>query len=100
MEAEERLAAVRLSLHLPALDDIEKLAAEAPLRENRWLLLMHALTAEGQQTRALRSYARLRALLRDEVGLDPDRRLQDMEHRILAQDPSLSDLDPLTLVGS
>ena len=60
---------------------------------------MHALTAEGQQTRALRSYARLRALLR-EVGLDPDRRLQDMEHRILAQDPSLSDLDPLTLVGS
>jgi DNA-binding SARP family transcriptional activator len=100
MQAEEWLAAVRLSMHRPALDDIEKLAVEAPLRESRWLLLMHALTSEGQQARALRCYSRFRKRLRDEAGLDPDRRLQDMEHRILDQDPSLVDLDPLTLVGS
>ncbi len=98
LEVEERLAAVRLCLHRWPLDDIEKLAVERPLRERRWLLLMVALFAAGQQARALRSYASLRTRLRDEVGLDPDRRLQDMEHRILEQDPSLLDVDPLSLV--
>lgn len=96
--AEERLAAVRLCLHRSPLDQIEKLALEKPLRESRWLLLMLALAGAGEQARALRHYARLRSHLRDELGLDPDRRLQDMEHRILRQDPTLSEMDPLSLV--
>lgn len=100
LQAEERLAAVRLCLHHSPLDQIEKLALEKPLRENRWLLLMLALAGAGQQARALRHYAGLRTLLRDELGLDPDRRLQDMEHRILRQDPTLDEIDPLTLVFS
>lgn len=98
LEVEERLAAVRLCLHRSPLDDIEKLAVEMPLRENRWLLLMHALSIAGQQARALRCYASLRNHLRQELGLDPDRRLQDMEHRILEQDPTLTEVDPLSLV--
>lgn len=98
LEVEERLAAVRLRLHGTPLDDIEKLALEKPFRENRWLLLMWALSRSGQQTRALRSYATLRVNLRDEFGLDPDRRLQQLEHRILEQDPTLAQIDPLSLV--
>ena len=84
-------------LDLPALT-IEKLAIEKPLREGRCLLLMLALAEAGQQVRALRHYATLRTLLRDELGLAPDRRLQDMEHRILTQDPTLGEIDPLSLV--
>jgi DNA-binding SARP family transcriptional activator len=98
LEVEERLAAVRLCLRRPPLDEIEKLALEKPLREGRWLLLMHALSITGQQSRALRCYSSLRVKLRYELGLNPDRRLQDMEHRILAQDPTLLDIDPLSLV--
>lgn len=100
LEVEERLAAVRLCLRRSPLDQIEKLALEKPLRESRWLLLMLALVDAGQQARALRHYSMLRSLLRDELGLDPDRRLQDMEHRILTQDPTLSEIDPLSLVFS
>ncbi len=100
LEVEERLAAVRLCLHRSPLDLIEKLALEKPLRESRWLLLMLALAEAGQQARALRHYSTLRTLLRDELGLAPDRRLQDMEHRILTQDPTLCEIDPLSLVFS
>jgi DNA-binding SARP family transcriptional activator len=98
LEVEERLAAVRMCLHRSPLFDIEKLAVQTPLRENRWLLLMHALSTSGQQARALRSYAKLQARLRQELGLDPDRRLRDMERRILQQDPTLVEVDPLSLV--
>lgn len=100
LQAEERLAAVRLCLHRSPLDQIEKLALEKPLRESRWLLLMLALAEAGQQARALRHYAGLRTLLRNELGLDPDRRLQDMERRILKQDPTLAEMDPLSFVFS
>ena len=98
LEVEERLAAVRLRLHRSPLVEIEKLAVERPLRENRWLLLMYALSISGQQARALRCYSSIRTHLRQELGLHPDRRLQDLEHRILAQDPELPEIDPLSFV--
>lgn len=97
-EVEERLAAVRLCMHRSPLVDIERLALERPLRENRWLLLMYALSISGQQARALRCYSTIRTRLRQELGLNPDRRLQDMEHRILEQDPMLPELDPLSFL--
>ncbi|MDH3680424.1 MAG: AfsR/SARP family transcriptional regulator [Acidimicrobiia bacterium] len=100
LEVEERLAAVRLRLGRSPVDDIEKLAVEAPLREHRWLLLMHALYVAGEQTRALRAYESLRARLRDELGLEPDRRVRAMEHRILEHDPGLSSEDPVSFVLS
>ena len=98
LEVEERLAAIRLQQHRARVDMIEKLALETPLREHRWLLLMHALFTAGQQTRALRSYAVVRSRLQSEAGLLPDLRLRAMEHRILEQDQTLLDLDPLDLV--
>lgn len=98
LEVEERLAALRLRRQRARVDVVEKLAMEAPLREHRWLLLMHALFVAGQQTRALRSYATVRSRLREEAGLEPEPQLRAMEHRILEQDPSLLDLDPLELV--
>ena len=50
---EERLAAIRLRRREAPLEVIERLAIESPLRELRWLLLMHALFVAGQQSRAL-----------------------------------------------
>jgi DNA-binding SARP family transcriptional activator len=98
LEVEERLAALRFCHHRSRVDVIEKLALETPLREHRWLLLMHALFSTGQQTRALRSYATLRSRLQQEAGLEPEPRLRAMEHRILTQDQTLLGLDPLGLV--
>ena len=98
LEVEERLAALRLRRQRARVDVVEKLAMEAPFREHRWLLLMHALFVAGQQPRALRSSATVRSRLQDEAGLEPEPPLRAMEHRILEQDPTLLDLDPLELV--
>lgn len=100
LETEERLAAIHVSQHRSPVDMVEKLALEAPLREHRWLLLMHTLFCDGQQARALRCCSLLRGHLRTEAGLDPDPRIQALEHRILEQDPTLYDDDPLSLVLS
>jgi tetratricopeptide (TPR) repeat protein len=51
---------------------------------------MVALYHLGRQAEALRAYQRLRALLREELGLDPTPALVDLEARILRQDPALA----------
>jgi hypothetical protein len=50
---------------------------------------MLALYRAGRQADALQSYAEGRRLLKLELGLDPSRELQELERRILAQDPAL-----------
>ena len=52
---------------------------------------MLALYRAGRQADALRAYQAARAVLGDELGLEPGRELQRLEAAILAQDP---DLDP------
>lgn len=49
----------------------------APLRETGHLLLMRALAARGNVAEALAAYERLRVLLREELGVDPCRAVQD-----------------------
>ncbi len=63
----------------------EPLTIEQPLREEPWRLLTLALYASGRQGEALAALRRARALLADELGVDPGRALARLEADVLAQ---------------
>ena len=69
--------------------EIEALMAQHPYSERFRAQHMLALYRAGRQQEALRSYQQMRALLLDELGVDPTPELQDLEARILDQDDSL-----------
>src|SRR6202011_3888560 len=71
------------------IGELEAAVAEAPLRERRWGQLMLALYRAGRQGDALAAYQRARALLADEVGVDPGPDLRRLEAAIVAQDAAL-----------
>src|SRR6201991_1268135 len=71
------------------IGELEAAVAEAPLRERRWGQLMLALYRAGRQGDALGAYQRARALLADELGVDPGPELRRLEAAIVAQDASL-----------
>jgi len=72
-EARARLEELRISCVLAAgsVDDLRKLLAGHPLREDVRAALMRALHRDGRQTDALEVFARGRELLADELGVDP-----------------------------
>lgn len=61
----------------------------APLRERRWELLALAQYQAGAQGEALRSLRQLRAVLSQELGIDPAPEMLALEQSILQQDPGL-----------
>ena len=69
--------------------ELEMLVASNPLQERLRGQLMIALYRAGRQTEALTVYRQTSELLRDELGLEPSRALQELEHAILTHDPSL-----------
>src|ERR1022692_2985744 len=69
-----------------AVTTMDALIAGHPLRERARGLLMTALYHAGQPTQALERYRDYRALLADELGLDPSPALRDLEVRILGHD--------------
>ena len=89
--AREQLLAARLDSGETAMvvPEIEALLAEAPLREERWRLLALALYRSHRQADALDALRRARALLADELGVDPGPALRALEAEVLAQSPSL-----------
>jgi DNA-binding SARP family transcriptional activator len=84
---------LRLGRHAGLLGELTALTAAYPLQERLRAQLMLALYRCGRRADALAEYARARATLVEETGLDPAEELQDLHHRILTQDPSL-DLEP------
>jgi predicted ATPase/DNA-binding SARP family transcriptional activator len=87
---EDQLAA-RLDLGASGevIGELEGLVTAHPVREGLWALLMVALYRDGRQADALATYQRVRKWLADELGLEPGRQLQQLEHQILVHDPSL-----------
>jgi DNA-binding SARP family transcriptional activator/outer membrane protein assembly factor BamB len=69
-------------------------AVREPLREHRWAMLALAQYRAGRQGDALRTIHRAKAVLADELGLDPSPPLVQLERAILAQDPSLAGPPP------
>ncbi|MDT0329632.1 AfsR/SARP family transcriptional regulator [Nocardiopsis lambiniae] len=81
---EERLAALLdLGRTADAVAEAEALAEGEPHRERPLELLVRALAAAGRTADALDVYARFRARLADDLGLDPSPRLAEVHLRLL-----------------
>jgi DNA-binding SARP family transcriptional activator/streptogramin lyase len=99
---EARLAAIEawcdvelaLGHHARLIGELERLVADNPLRERLRGQLMLALYRSGRQAEALDVYRQTRGVLVEELGIEPNRHLQQLERAILAQDPALDLPEP------
>jgi DNA-binding SARP family transcriptional activator len=74
-----------------AIGDLERLVVEAPYRERFRSQLMLAYYRCDRQADALAVFRRTRALLVDELGVEPGPELRQLETAILRHDPDLRD---------
>ena len=87
---EERVAAeLSLGRHAEVVPELETLTARHPFREALWRQLMTALYRSGRHADALDAYRRARAVLVNELGLEPSAELRWLEQQVLRQDPEL-----------
>jgi len=82
-------AELALGRHAQLIAELEVLCEEFPVYERFRAQHMLALYRSGRQAEALRAYQKTRAYLAEELGLEPSAQLQNVERRILNQDPSL-----------
>lgn len=78
--------------HRDVIAPLQKLTRQHEFEETFRAHLMTALYLSGRQTDALRQYREYADLLAEETGIDPSPQLQELEDRILRQDPALTDL--------
>jgi SARP family transcriptional regulator, regulator of embCAB operon len=69
------------------LGKLEALVNDHPYEEPLWAQLITALYESDRQAEALAKSRLLRKILDDDLGLQPGRRIQDLEERILRQQP-------------
>ena len=87
---ETRLEAMlQLGRHREVVLEAQALVAAHPLREQFHLQYSLALYRSARQGEALEVHRALRDLLANELGIDPSPRLQQLEQRLLQQDPGL-----------
>jgi len=87
---EERIAAeLGLGRHGALVAELVSLVGEHPLREGLRASLMLALYRSGRRAEALEVYRRGHEVLVEDEGLDPSRRLRELERAILQDEPSL-----------
>ena len=88
---EQRVEAeLALGRHEQLVPELQALVTEYPLRERLRGQLMLALYRSARQVEALAVYRQGRVLLREELGVDPSPRLQELERAVLRQDPALA----------
>lgn len=93
---ERRLTALsrRIALDLEtgreaeAIPELRRLTHRYPLREGFWAQLMRALYQAGAQAEALAVYADARAMLADELGVEPGAELRELHAAALSADGS------------
>jgi DNA-binding SARP family transcriptional activator len=92
----ERRIKVDLALgrHTDLLGELTLLTGKNPMNENFCALLMIAFYRSGHVGRALEAFQRMRAVLREELGVEPCPRLQRLQQRILSGDPALDTGEP------
>ncbi|MCR6488492.1 tetratricopeptide repeat protein [Amycolatopsis sp. OK19-0408] len=66
--------------------ELTDLVAQHPLRESLWERLVRVLARSGRRAEALARYAGLRALLADELGVEPGEDLRRLHADLLAAD--------------
>jgi DNA-binding SARP family transcriptional activator len=97
---QDRLAAMEdliggqidLGRHDDVIGEAQRLVADHPLRERPWGQLMVALHRAGRRADALDTYQRARAVLREQLGLEPSAQLRELQLAILSGDAEMSDL--------
>ena len=80
---------LELGRHRELVGELTELVEEFPLRERLRGQLMLALYRCGRRADALQVYRDGRRVLIDELGMEPDKRLQRLEQAILTSDPVL-----------
>ncbi len=68
------------------IPELRGLVTQHPLRERLWALLVRALEESGRRAEALDAYAQARAVIADELGVDPGAELQRLYTELLAAD--------------
>lgn len=102
---EERLQVIErlndVELELGGAGDLvgrlRRLTSEHPLREPFWHQLMLAQYRSSGQAAALQTYSTVSTHLREELGIDPGERLQELHRRILTANPDLLPVRPLAV---
>ncbi|WP_307135913.1 AfsR/SARP family transcriptional regulator [Streptomyces aurantiacus] len=92
LQAVERRAETLLALDRPAdaVPDLDAHLTDHPWREDAWRLLALALYRHHRQGDALAVLRRARAVLTDQLGVDPGPGLRRLESDILTQAPELN----------
>jgi predicted ATPase/DNA-binding SARP family transcriptional activator len=91
---EDRIEAdLSLGQHADLVGELEALVASHPLRERLRAQLMLALYRSGRQAESSEIFHSTRAVLVDQLGMEPGAELQKLLKAILNQDPAL-DLEP------
>ena len=82
-------ALVEAGRHHEAIPALESLVRTEPLREEPYELLVLAFHRAGRTPEALEVHQRFRALLREQLGIDPSPAFAGLQSAILSQDPRL-----------
>lgn len=90
---------LKLDLHHELVAELSELVRAYPLRESLRALHMLALYRSARQADALESFQEIRAILREELGLEPFDQLDRLYKSILKRETSLT-IAPRTGLGS
>jgi DNA-binding SARP family transcriptional activator len=95
---EERIRLeLELGRHADLLGELHELVSLDPLAQQAVTALMLALYRSGRDGEALALYRTTRTRLNEELGIDPGTELQELQLRILGQDPTLRELHPVAV---
>jgi predicted ATPase/DNA-binding SARP family transcriptional activator len=79
-------ADLRLGRHRELVAELRRLTVEQPWRECFHAQLMVALYRSGRQAEALEAYRGARAVLVEQLGIEPGQRLREVHQAVLVQD--------------